>query len=205
MNLLTARDVERMLDIDKSTVYRMAGDGRLPAVKVGRQWRFPASSIERILGVGGVAQSGGAVDAAIAGDAVSVFADALGVMMVVTDAHGVPLTPIANPAPRLVGQLDDPEFLAGCLEEWRILAADVDLAPRFERRALGFECARGFIRSGVELVGMVIAGGVAPLGSEEEDLYVLDADRRRLVVDLLPRIAALLTKVALTPDRRTPR
>ena len=48
-NLLTAQQVQQMLEVDRSTIYRMAEDGRLPAIKVGRQWRFPAESIAELL------------------------------------------------------------------------------------------------------------------------------------------------------------
>ena len=48
---LTTQDVQALLHVDKSTVYRMAEDGRLPGVKVGRQWRFPADQIADQLGV----------------------------------------------------------------------------------------------------------------------------------------------------------
>ena len=48
--MLTAKEIQSLLDVDRSTVYRMAEDGRLPAIKVGRQWRFPAQKIEDWLG-----------------------------------------------------------------------------------------------------------------------------------------------------------
>jgi excisionase family DNA binding protein len=47
--LLTASELQHLFDLDRSTIYRMAGDGRLPAVKIGRQWRFPADAIRRLL------------------------------------------------------------------------------------------------------------------------------------------------------------
>ncbi|MCA9925804.1 MAG: helix-turn-helix domain-containing protein, partial [Anaerolineales bacterium] len=40
--MLTAKDIQALLQVDRSTVYRMAEAGRIPAIKVGRQWRFPA-------------------------------------------------------------------------------------------------------------------------------------------------------------------
>ena len=49
MSMLTTRDLQRLLQVDRSTIYRMAESGRLPGVKVGRQWRFPADQIERWL------------------------------------------------------------------------------------------------------------------------------------------------------------
>lgn len=192
MTLLTARDVQDLLDIDTSTVYRMAGDGRLPAVKVGRQWRFPAESIEAMFSL---RTEGTGADTAVATELLEIVAEALGVMMVVTDVAGVPLTPVIRPVPRLAARFDN--AIGECLAEWRSLAEDSDLAPRFVEGPLGFECARAFIRSGASLVGMVLAGGVAPAGCDVPDLYHLDADRRRLVLDLLPRVAAFISRVGV--------
>jgi excisionase family DNA binding protein len=50
--LLTAAAVGRLLGVDASTVYRMAGDGRLPALRVGRQWRFAAEQVRAALAAG---------------------------------------------------------------------------------------------------------------------------------------------------------
>jgi len=47
--LLTVSEVADMLRINKSTVYRMAKQGRLPATRVGRQWRFRESVLEGLL------------------------------------------------------------------------------------------------------------------------------------------------------------
>lgn len=53
--LLTPKTVQQLLNVDRSTVYRMAQDGRLPAIKVGRQWRFPRAEIEKALSNHGAA------------------------------------------------------------------------------------------------------------------------------------------------------
>lgn len=47
--LLTVSEVADLLRINKSTVYRMAKQGRLPATRVGRQWRFRKSVLEGML------------------------------------------------------------------------------------------------------------------------------------------------------------
>ena len=49
MTLLTTKQVQEIFRVDRSTIYRMAEDGRLPAVKVGRQWRFPSEHLESLL------------------------------------------------------------------------------------------------------------------------------------------------------------
>lgn len=202
-NLLTARQVQEMLDVDRSTVYRMAGDGRLPAVRIGKQWRFPATEIERMFD--GVFEApefdDGIIDCEAAEAVLDLAAPLLGVMMVVTDLSGIPLTKIVNPTPWMSERLDEPETLTSCLDEWHELAADLDLAPRFVEGGLGFECARSFIRHGAELVGMVLAGGVTT--EDRSDLYRLDEKSRGRVLSTLPRVGALLSRCATKPERST--
>ncbi|MBU0507706.1 helix-turn-helix domain-containing protein [bacterium] len=41
---LTTTEVAKLLRISTSTVQRMAREGRLSAIKVGKLWRFPAQS-----------------------------------------------------------------------------------------------------------------------------------------------------------------
>jgi len=213
-DLLTARDVAQLLGVDTATVYRMAGDGRLPGVRVGRQWRFPSDRVRSALRRGvpasategterpADAQAHGWPDTGLVSDLVAFAADALGVMMVVTDMGGRPVTPVLNPCPAIAGRLGERDLLATCTLEWRALASDLDFEPRFRLGAMGFECARALIRSGTELVGTVLAGGVATAGSERSDdgLYHLDDDRRRAVLRLLPRLAATLSRLAGHPD-----
>lgn len=45
-DMLTAREIQERLQIDRSTIYRMAEAGQLPAIKVGKQWRFPADQFQ---------------------------------------------------------------------------------------------------------------------------------------------------------------
>jgi len=45
-DMLTAKEMQELLQVDRSTIYRMAEMGRLPAIKVGKQWRFPGDQVE---------------------------------------------------------------------------------------------------------------------------------------------------------------
>jgi excisionase family DNA binding protein len=273
--LLTALEVQQLLHIDRSTVYRMAEDGRLPAIRVGRSWRFPADRIEAMLGTGAVAGAGAVagserpeaqpgaalpglddapiggppaggpalvvpasaaadstgpagavtaapavpvvpdqrsarttavpVNAAAAAAVVEIAADLLGVMMVVTDMHGRPMTEVAHPSPWFVRNAGDPAVLDRCVAEWHDLADHPDLTPRFQQGALGFQCARAFIRQGSTLVGMVLAGGVSPSASPDvdPDLYHLDDAARQRVLTALPRIAAAISTTSPHPGTTT--
>jgi excisionase family DNA binding protein len=206
-DLFTAYQVRQLLDVDKSTVYRMAADGRLRAIKVGRQWRFPAADVHHLLQHGtapaGSTPPPAAADApALEGGAAQIlieaFAESLGVMMVVTDMQGRPVTDVANPCPWFSERLDDPALLNACTAEWRDLAGGLDFEPTFRDGELGFECARAFIRSGPALVGMVLAGGVAP--EDRPGLYHLDEQQRAHVLRALPKVAAAFSRLAGHPD-----
>lgn len=197
--LLSARQVQDILHIDRSTVYRMAEDGRLPAIRVGKQWRFPADEIYGLVTALPPVINTSPMDPTVATAAADVAADLLGVMVVVTDMEGHPITPIANPCPWMQEHRDDPEVLQTCIAEWHRMADDHSFDPSFHEGQLGFECARAFVRSGRELVGMVLAGGVNPNGQHRPDLYELSPEDRRRVLDALPRVAATLSRTASAP------
>ncbi len=140
----------------------------------------------------------------VAASVAQIAADLLGVMMVVTDMDGRPITDVANPCPWFAERSDDPDLLDACVTEWQQLADDTDFEPRFTAGVLGFECARAFVRSGTSLVAMVLVGGVAPAGSTTAGLYRLDDDGRRRVLAALPKVAATLSRIGpRTTDARS--
>ena len=107
MTLLTTKQVQEIFKVDRSTIYRMAEDGRLPAVKVGRQWRFPSDRVENLLGqsseINAAAGDNGPESSAIldtflppdtAQAVADLAADLFGVMAVVTDMSGRALTTV---------------------------------------------------------------------------------------------------------------
>jgi excisionase family DNA binding protein len=219
--LLSADDVESLLGIDKSTVYRMAQDGRLPAIKVGRQWRFPSEPIRALLSGAGVtlplapsipraseASSLVPTDAERVQPIIDLAAELLGVMMVVTDMEGNPMSQVANACPWFAERQDDPAVLDACIEDWRAFAGELAFAPAFREGPHGFECARALVREGNQLVGMVLAGGVAPGVSDgspdvSDGLYHLTAADRALLLAALPRVAATISRVASRPGTTT--
>lgn len=48
-NLLTAAQVAQYLKVDKFTVYRLVTQKKIPAFKVGNQWRFKRAQLEEWL------------------------------------------------------------------------------------------------------------------------------------------------------------
>ena len=176
MTLLTTKEVQDLFKVDKSTIYRMAEDGRIPAVKVGRQWRFPSDQLDNLLG-GAVPTSVApspsappagelALEAVLPAETAQMVADlAAGlfdVMAVVMDMEGKSLSTVSNPCGYFSAVFEGTDAADRCADSWRQLGQEIDLEPRFLPSHLGFLCARSFIRHGHRLVGMLIVGGVAP-------------------------------------------
>jgi excisionase family DNA binding protein len=211
---LRAEQVGRLLEVDRSTVYRMAESGQLPAMKVGRQWRFPAEEIERMLEMRGVspvlsepeprsfdALGRGVLRLAVtnAMPLLELAAEILGVMMFVTDMNGEPVGLPVNPCPWFVQSSDDPDLLVACMMDWKILAEDPDFDIRFRPNSLHVDCARAFVRNGPQLVGQVVAGCVALDESDPRALYRLSREGRQRVLASLPMVAARISRLVGSP------
>lgn len=184
-DLLTTREVQDLLQIDRTTVYRMVESGQLPAIRVGKQWRFARAELERWLRSRAAVTIPTTPTPAVAAGQVTAptpptgpltellplecvqlvqdaFADALGVMIVITDMQGRPVTRMSNVCGLYAAVISNDEAVTRCIQNWQRLAGAVPLEPRFVPSDLGLLCARGLIRVGNELKGMVFVGGVAP-------------------------------------------
>ncbi len=199
---LRAEHVGRILGVDRSTVYRMAERGRLPALKVGHQWRFPAEQIARLFDANEVsphdAESRKALELAAqaAVPYLELGAELLGVTMVVTGIAGEPVIDIIHPCPWFRQNADDPALLAACLADWKQLAEDPDFTLSFQTGPLGFDRARTFVRIGPQLVGMLVVGGIAASDDDPRELYRLDDASRAKVLATLPTMAARVSTLA---------
>jgi excisionase family DNA binding protein len=183
-DLLTTNEVQELLHVDRTTIYRLVESGRLPAIRVGKQWRFSRPEIEQWLltqaatpaapAISSGAQQAEALPGAsglalrdvfpiaCAQPIQDAFADLLGIMIVVTDMNGQPVTRVSNPCGLYAAVIHDEGALAGCVAHWQQMAGEVSLEPRFVPSEMGLLCARGLIRVGNELRGMVFFGGIAP-------------------------------------------
>ncbi len=50
---LSVEEIAQHLGVSKETIYRWAEKGRMPASKVGRQWKFKASEVDAWVKKGG--------------------------------------------------------------------------------------------------------------------------------------------------------
>lgn len=172
---LTTRQLQDILHVDRTTIYRMADDGRIPAVKVGSQWRFPRQSIEGWLKtqspVGATVQDAPAPSESDLSKLIPLecvqriqdtFADILGVMLVVTDLSGRTVTMPSHVCPLYALAQRSPVAQQQCRQEWAALARQPDLQPSFSQSYLGLMHTRGLVRVGSELRAMVVVSGIAP-------------------------------------------
>ncbi len=175
---LTTRQVQDLLHVDRTTIYRLVANGQLPAVRVGRQWRFTRASVHSLLhddrNMGPTATQEPDIDGAMAFPAYlsracvqqlqDVIADLLGVMLVVTDMQGAPITEPSNVCGYYQALMSGSQGGLGglCDATWPQLAAALPLKPEFVKSQLGPLCARAFIRVDNRLEGMLVAGCIAP-------------------------------------------
>ena len=233
--MLTAKEMQVLLQVDRSTIYRMAESGKLPAFKVGKQWRFPSEQVDSWFH-GQVAKPAAPPSVSVGIrtkrpmelaellpiDCVQLiqdsFADLLGIMVVVTDMEGNPVTTPSHACDLFQAINREPFAVRKCIQSWREMATTIDLEPRFTRSHLGLLCARALIRVGVELRGMVVGGCVAPdswpptraeLLSMAENLevepeliephlsnvYILNGENREAVLFHLQRMANIVTHI----------
>jgi excisionase family DNA binding protein len=219
--MLTAKEMQDLLHVDRSTIYRMAEAGQLPAVKVGKQWRFPGDWVENWLASQSVAPTAqhednysAASHAAGSHDDLAsmlplecvqliqdAFAELLGVMLVVADLGGQPITCVSN-AGRLYDMLAKAEGgFQVCYQKWRELGQVPALEPRFAPGLGGLLCARALVRIGDQLKGMVVVFGVVPSDQAPAAEDVRDlAEGLSLPVEQVH--AALASATRLTKEER---
>jgi excisionase family DNA binding protein len=143
--LLTVRQLQELLQVDRITIYRMLGDGRLRGFKVGGQWRFPRQAIESWLrqqqaslealepprasvGRGPLHPSPDTLPLSCMQAIQDIFAQALGIAAVTTAVDGIPITSIANSCRFCTLILDTKAGRERCISSWRAAAAEPGLA-----------------------------------------------------------------------------
>ena len=228
---LTTRQLQDILHVDRTTIYRMADDGRIPAVKVGNQWRFSRRSIEEWLKM--QSPVGAMVDEAPRAGSSDLdkllpvecvqkiqdtFADLLGVMIVVTDLQGNPVTQVSHPCSLFALAERSAVARLQCRQEWAALANQPSLQPTLLLGHLGLLYTRALVRVGSEIKAMLVVGGIAPrqwppdeqqimrmtemLDAPEatvrqamRDAYVLALEEQQEVLAYVQRIADIIAHI----------
>jgi len=166
IELISAKQVQEMLQVDRITVYRMLKDGRLKGVKVGKQWRFQRNAIETLMKVGtqdkdfpGVKYSPSDLLPVQCIQAIQdVFAEMNAIGSVTTDPAGEPITEISNSCEFCNLILASPSGRQACIKSWYELAQTPKGDPQFYQCHAGFQYARGRIELQGSLTAIQVAG-----------------------------------------------
>lgn len=129
-DLLTSRQVQDILKVDRITVYRMLQDGRLKGVKIGQQWRFPLTEVERLLGLSAPeiddlpTAPGSGFPTHCAQTIQDLFAEIAQISAVIVNMQGEPLTQASHPTRFCEILLSSPTGKDACRAAWQSFARD---------------------------------------------------------------------------------
>jgi excisionase family DNA binding protein len=193
-NLLTAKQVQDLLNVDRTTIYRMLKDGRLAGVKVGQHWRFATREVNDILaGTTRVFEA----EVPLPKDTLplhcvqpmqDVFAEVAQVGAVTADKDGNALTRVSNSCDFCKLIMGSDEGRAACNESWRKLVGQEKTSPEFTTCHAGLQYARARIEVQDELIAILIAGQFyvqEPDAHEENQRIRALAQKYRISEDLL--------------------
>jgi excisionase family DNA binding protein len=143
-DLMTSRELQQLLHVDRITIYRMLEDGRLPGFKVGGQWRFPRREVENWLqGQRASAQPPAPLAMATLEPALTlvtpasagqsplpacmqavqdILAEACETVAVTVSTQGVPLTQVSRPCDFCSKIMSTEEGRRRCESSWQTLA-----------------------------------------------------------------------------------
>jgi len=220
--LLTTKQVQEILQVDRTTIYRMLNDGRLTGVKIGQQWRFSKGEVEALLS--GVKDtqpqetpfSTDVLPLHCVQSIQDVFAEIGEIGSITLSPSGEPLTEMSNPSRFCSIILADENGKKGCQESWREAVKQSDeKIPVFTCHA-GLQCIFARIEIYDRLSAILLAcqfriqngaepnkeGVVKALAAKYhlEEVELLDAFRKIPVIDSFTRkrINHWLEKVANT-------
>ncbi len=162
-DLLTTKQVQDLLKIDRITVYRMLDDGRLKGVKVGNQWRFHQIEIDRVLGQEpkeepSVPDSISDFPSSCITEVQQIFAGIIGIGAVTVTMQGAPLTEptFSNPFCKLMMSSESGRH--ACQSSWRKIASKATGEPEFQVCHAGLTYKRSKIEFENKQIAWLIAG-----------------------------------------------
>ncbi|MHB0876350.1 MAG: PocR ligand-binding domain-containing protein [Anaerolineae bacterium] len=225
-DLLTTRQLENLLKVDRITIYRMLEDGRLKGFKVGGQWRFSRAEVDAWLQSQRSTTDSGMAEPSTPADRTpsplpipcvqaiqSVFAEALDIGAVTADMNGAPLTEISNACAFCDLVRSTEAGRSGCAASWRradrgtlrpchagLLCGGARVLVSDKPVAAAVGCQFAAQPENDETPSWVagIPALAARLGLDAAELAAAAEQVRRVPVAHLPRIARTLGHVADT-------
>lgn len=221
---LTTKQIQELLQVDRTTVYRMLSDGRLSGIKIGNRWRFVKAKIDDLF-----TEPAPAVELApaISFDVLpltclqgmqTVAAEAIGVGAITTDTAGKPLTKMSHPCRFCQLIYDSEKGRAACLANYAQLAHLAGSAfPQITCHA-GLHCIGGEIKINGAKTAVFIVGqfksstglnhrphteqlanecglDADDLAAAAAEIPVFDQAEQQKVADWLPKLTRTLSEI----------
>jgi excisionase family DNA binding protein len=173
--LLTTRELEELLQLDRVTIYRMVKEGELPALRVGGQWRFSSDAIDAWLQGQrgepspqpirrqaapdlGSLQLDDLIDLPTLQTIQNQFAQLIGVAAFITDLDGQPLAACSRCSRFCQVIHSQPAGMAACQESWRSIALLDEEGAAIHVCHAGIQYASAPVSVNGQRFGLVTAG-----------------------------------------------
>lgn len=204
----TVKQMQTLLKVDRITIYRMLGDGRLKGIKIGHQWRFATDEVERLLNgetMSNPEQSENDRNLPIRciQTIQNLFSDISQLSSLVVDMQGNPLTNISYPCAFCSRIVSSPSGRKACQESWRLIAADCQAKTQVLSCHAGLNYAAAPIFDNGVQIGAFITGqyySLPPDRYEESERVKRVASLYHLPLESLND--AILSIPVLTAERR---
>jgi excisionase family DNA binding protein len=193
-DILTARQVQNILKVDRITIYRMLQDGRLKGIKVGSQWRFTRQEVERLLSGDAPAAETPSSEAAPSFPTHCVqtiqdlFAAVGQISALSVDPSGEPLTQPSSPCAFCQLVQGSPAGLEACRASWREMARQAAAGKKFFTCHAGLQYMAAPFMGDEKIAGFFLAGEFywqTPAAVEENGRLQRLADTARLPLEKL--------------------
>jgi excisionase family DNA binding protein len=177
-DLLTTRQVQDILKVDRITIYRMLQDGRIKGVKVGQQWRFMRREVERMLD-----QNASPSEAEILAPhpvfpthcvqtIQDLFSDIGQIGALVIDQEGEPVTQVSHPCAFCKTIMNSAAGQNACRKSWKKFVQQSAAGSKYFTCHAGLQYIGAPITDRGEQVGLFLTGqfyGQLPIPREEAD------------------------------------
>jgi excisionase family DNA binding protein len=188
--LLTTKQVQEILKVDRITVYRMLTDGRLNGVKIGNQWRFHKKEIDRFIGIKESKLQEQPIEMDITefpshcvSKVEDLVAGIIGIGVTIVNRQGEPLTPISNCNPFCQLIRSSATGCKACQSSWREAVGASDGNSEFRICHAGLCFFRSVVKIDNQPVAWIISGQYRigpPRPSEEQPLVKRLAETHRI-------------------------
>ncbi len=162
-DLLTAKQVQELLQVDRTTVYRMLKDGRLSGVKIGKNWRFLRKNIDALLQEKSNQKKTTLIKARIFPSKCiqglqDIFSEVAGVSCVAVDSEAHFLTQISNPTAFCKHIQSSEKGLRACQQSWKKAIQQKQKSEPFFTCHAGLNYTIACIRMGNLIKSFILCG-----------------------------------------------